>query len=124
AGPIVAHTPEACYSSTEFDLEEAPRVETVRTKGDRADMIGRVTFRSKSLNGQKQEVFYAWRKYDGTWEAPQSPRLALGGQPMLYKLQMAIARPPGTADKSYTTETVHRFLDDLLPVLDQILKTE
>jgi len=121
AGPMVAHTPEFCYSSTEFELDESPKAEVIRQTDGQADTFGHVAFRSKSLAGQRQEVFYAWRKHDGPWEAPLSPRLALGGQPMLYKLQLAIVCPASAADKSYADETMRRFLADLLPVLDQIL---
>src|SRR5258708_39854567 len=30
AGPIVAHTPEACYSSTEYEIDEAAKTVVVR----------------------------------------------------------------------------------------------
>ena len=116
AGPMVAHTPEACYSSTDFDIDVSAKSEVVRTTGDRADTFGHVAFRSKSLAAQRQEVYYAWRKHDGPWEAPQSPRLALGGQPLLYKLQLAIACPASSSDKTYAQDAMHRFLNDLAPV--------
>lgn len=124
AGPIVAHTPEACYSSTEFDIDESAKPEIVRQTGDRADTFGRVAFRSKSLAAHRQEVYYAWRKHNGPWEAPHSPRLALGGQPMLYKLQIATGGAANSSDNSYSADTMRRFLNDLLPILDRILATE
>jgi hypothetical protein len=121
SGPIVAHTPESCYSSTDFEVVESAKSEVIRQTGDRADTFGNIAFRSKSLTAQRQEVYYAWRRHDGPWEAPQSPRLALGGQPMLYKLQLAIACPSTSSDKSYADDAMHRFLNDLLPTLDDIL---
>jgi len=124
AGPIVAHTPESCYSSTDFDIDGSTRSEVVRQKGDQTDTFGHVAFRSKSLTAQRQEVYYAWRRHNGPWEAPQSPRLAMGGQPMLYKLQLAIACPATSSDKSYADDAMHRFLNDLLPALDRILTIE
>jgi hypothetical protein len=122
AGSMVAHTPEVCYSSTEFEVDDAFKVESVRGTGEQADAIGHVVFRSKSLAGQRQSVFYAWRKFDGHWETPQHPRLALAGQPMLYKLQLAIVCHDTAVDKNYASDTVRRFLADLLPILDEILK--
>jgi len=124
AGPIVAHTPEACYSSTEYEIDEAAKTEVVRNAAGRLDNFGRVVFRSNALAGRRMEVFYAWRKHDGPWEAPQSPRLALGGQPMLFKLQLAIASSEDSRDRSYASDAIHRFLTELLPVLDQILTVE
>lgn len=121
SGPIVAHTPESCYSSIDFEVAESAKSDVVRRRGDRADTFGNIAFRSKSLTAQRQEVYYAWRRHDGPWEAPQSPRLALGGQPMLYKLQLAIACPATSSDKSYADDAMRRFLNDLLPTLDEIL---
>ena len=76
---------------------------------------------SKSVSGHKLRVYYAWRKFAGPWEAPNRPRLALGGQPMLYKLQMAGDAPTRADDNSLESDAARRFLNDLLPVLDGIL---
>jgi hypothetical protein len=123
AGPLVAHTPEVCYSSVDFEIAEAAAPVVIRETGARVDTFDRVTFRSHSLVGQKQRVYYAWRKFDGTWDAPRTPRLTLGGQPMLYKLQLS-AEAPATADDTPANDATRRFLTDLLPVLDTILKSD
>ena len=120
AGPLVSHTAEICYGSVDYDVVEGPTIETIRGEGARADVVHRVTFRSRSLAAQKQRVLYAWRKIDGPWQAPESPRLALGGQPMLYKLQLAGPTPP-EGDTSLDSDPTRRFLLDLLPVLDKTL---
>ena len=123
AGPLVAHTPEVCYSSIDVDIAEPAGAIAIRGTGEKADTFDRVIFRSKTVEGRKQQVYYAWRKFDGPWQAPRSPRLALGGQAMLYKLQLA-GEAPEKSGNSPESESVRRLLDDLLPVLDRILKPQ
>jgi hypothetical protein len=123
AGPLVAHTPDVCYSSTDFEIAEPAGAEVIRGSGARADTFDRATFRSRSLDGRKQRVYYAWRKFDGPWQVPPNPRLALGGQPMLYKLQLA-GEAQETAGNSPQSDPVRRFLADLLPVLDRTLSPQ
>jgi len=123
AGPLVAHTPEVCYSSIDVDIAEPAGAIAIRGTGEKADTFDRMIFRSKAVDGRKQQVYYAWRKFDGPWQAPHSPRLALGGQPMLYKLQLAGEAAEKSGD-SPESDSVRRLLDDLLPVLDTILKPQ
>jgi hypothetical protein len=124
AGPLVAHTPEICYASTDFQVFGKTRVESVRGSGAQADTFGLVALRSKSLNWQNQLVYYAWRPYHGHWQAPQSPRITLGGQPMLYKLQLSVSAPDLGAPAPAESNAAERFLADCLPVLDGILTSE
>jgi hypothetical protein len=124
AGPLVAHTAEVCYGSVDNDIVGPPHSEIVRGTGERADTVHQVTFASKSLSGHKLRVYYAWRKFEGRWEAPDRPRLTLGGQPMLYKLQMAGEAPPKADDRTLESDAARRFLVDLLPVLDRTLDTK
>jgi hypothetical protein len=83
-----------------------------------------VALKSKSLNWQNQLVYYAWRPYDGRWQAPASPRLKLCGQPMLYKLQLSVNAPDLGVTAAAETNAAERFLADSLPVLDGILTSE
>jgi Protein of unknown function (DUF3485) len=131
AGPMVAHTPEICYASSTFEVVEKARREVIRGTGDRADTFYRVLFQSKTLTGQKQQVYYAWRPPAGHWQAPKNPRLTLAGSPLLYKIQLATADASQTdastksevKDASHpTTNANQRFLADLLPVLDTVLQ--
>lgn len=120
AGPLVSHTAEVCYGSAAYEIVEPPASQKIRGSGDEADTVHSVTFRSHSVNGQTQRVYYAWRRFEGPWQAPANPRMALGGQPMLYKLQLAGEAPPeGTA--SAESDSARRFLVDLLPALDKAL---
>jgi hypothetical protein len=120
SGPLVAHTAEVCYGSVNFEILDPPASEPVRGTGAQADVVHRVTFRSNSVTGQKQRVYYAWRRFDGPWEAPNSPRLTLGNQPMLYKIQLVGSAPP-EGKETLVTDPARRFLLELLPVLEKIL---
>lgn len=126
AGPLVAHTPDVCYSSAAFEIAEKTEAHVVRGEGDHADTFNRIEFRSKSVSGEKQEVYFGWRRPAGRWEAPESPRLALGGSPLLYKIQVAANDDAKVNSSSEGAEPVasvnRRFLADLLPVLDSILQ--
>jgi hypothetical protein len=123
AGPLVAHTPEVCYSSVDFETVEPAHPETIRGTGDGADIFDQVTFRTQKVGGEKQRVYYGWRKSQGTWLAPKNPRLTLGGQPMLYKLQLAAEAPGDSQRDPSASDPARRFLNDLLPVLDTTLNT-
>jgi hypothetical protein len=120
AGPLVAHTPEVCYASTDFELFGSTHIETVRGSGAQADTFGSVALKSTSLNWQNQLVFYAWHPYNGHWQAPANPRMTLGGQPMLYKLQLSINAPDVGTLAPAETNAARQFLTDSLPVLDEI----
>ena len=48
AGPLVAHTPEVCYASTDFQLFGKTHVETVRGSGAQADTFGSVAARNRN----------------------------------------------------------------------------
>lgn len=126
AGPLVAHTPEICYGSSAFELVENTKRVVVREAGGRPDTLNRVLFRSNSVGGERQQVFYGWRPPSGHWQAPNNPRLELGGFPLLYKIQLATIDGVNAASSSEDAkpdESVNqRFLDELLPVLDSLLQ--
>ncbi|MEK6233519.1 MAG: EpsI family protein, partial [Planctomycetales bacterium] len=107
AGPMVAHTPEICFSTRDYVMEsKRKRVEV----GD-GSRLWTTRFRSHSLDGERVQVYFGWTG-DGVWSAPDHPRLAFGGQPWLVKIQAAVnASSVGEAD-----ETGDQFLRSLLPV--------
>lgn len=121
-GPLIAHTPEICYSSLDFEIIESAHPETIRGAGDRGDVLNEVTFRSRDVAVEKQRVFYGWRKVQGPWLAPSNPRLSLGGEPMLYKLQLAAKVPMELPQDQSASDTARRFLVDLLPALETSLR--
>jgi hypothetical protein len=121
AGPMLAHTPKACYESGSFEIVEAARAESISSSGGQTDAFEKVTFRPKSGGPAWQRMYHAWRKSQGRWEAPRNPRLALGGEPMLYKLQLATNVAEKSADDTTSSDACRRLLEALIPVLDRML---
>jgi|SRR5262245_17000946 len=121
AGPLLAHTPDVCYASSGLAMTDPVGPEVVRGTGAQADTFHRATVLGKSVDQKRSRVYYAWRTFDGRWQAPDHPRLVLGGQPMLYKLQV-VGEAGALSDEASVIDPARRFLDDLLPVLDQSLK--
>ncbi|MGQ0634354.1 MAG: exosortase-associated EpsI family protein [Planctomycetaceae bacterium] len=124
AGPLVAHTPEICYSSTDNEIVESPQADAIRGSGTTADALYRIKFRSKDVYGGLQKVYYGWRRSDSPWQAPDNPRLSLGGAPFLYKLQVAAHQSEAsaaTSEESLPDDPARKFVIDVLPVLDEIL---
>src|SRR5262249_40568999 len=121
AGPLVAHTPEVCYASSGLAVADAVGSDVIRDTGAHTDTFRRATLISKSVDQKRRTVYYGWRTFGGRWQAPDHPRLTLGGAPMLYKLQLA-SDAPLQSDGSAESDPARRFLKDLLPALDSTLK--
>jgi hypothetical protein len=121
AGPLVAHTPEVCYGSVDFEMVEAAHPETIRGTGVDVDVFNQVMFRTRKVTAARQRVFYGWRKSQGAWLAPKNPRLALGGQPMLYKMQIAAEAPGELQPEHPLPDPARRFLTEFLPALGTTL---
>jgi len=120
SGPLVAHTPDICFPSSNFEAEGEPVAEKVRGSDQRESEFYRLSFFKKAVGGQKVQVYYGWRRFDGPWQAPRNPRFALGGEPMLYKLQLSADLAP-LADSAGDSSPLHRFLSALLPHIDKQL---
>jgi hypothetical protein len=114
AGPLVAHTPEICMSSREYENLKQSEPMDIAAQG-KSHRFFSMLFRAKTLEGQKLNVYYGWSREGTVWEAPDSPRIALSPLPMLYKLQVASADRPVTEEGS---PAAVNFLTELLPYLD------
>jgi hypothetical protein len=121
AGPLLAHTPETCYESGSYEIAESARPDSIASSSGAVDTFERVTFRAKSRSGALQRVYHAWRNSQGRWAAPRNPRLALGGEPMLYKLQLATSISDKPAEGRDSSDACRRFLEQLIPVLDSTM---
>jgi hypothetical protein len=116
-GPMSVHTPEICYSSREFVVDQEPARAQL---GDEAagDNFWQMRFKSRDLTGDVLEVWYAWTS-DGTWEAPSYPRFKYGAAPLLYKIQVASYVPP--TQREGEPQACEEFLRLALPALKQTL---
>lgn len=111
AGPIAVHTPEICFSSRAFSIEEPRKPVTLSAPSGHEHSFWKVTFRSTDTSADIMRVYYAWST-DGKWEASESPRFEFGGRPALYKLQISASIPAAAANA--LQEPCKSFLTDLL----------
>jgi len=115
-GPTAAHTPEICYSSRNQEIWEESKAVQSRPQVAPDETLWRMTFRSSDVEQRLLRVFYGWCGQDGLWRAAKDPRFEYGGQPLLYKLQLAGQLREGKDDDSQ--DSCQRFLQDFLPALN------
>jgi hypothetical protein len=121
SGTLSVHTPEVCFSGLNFDKSEERKKIEIPGLSD-GDTIWRVAMRSKKVDGNVVESYYAWSKGD-RWVAEESPRYKLAIRPYIYKIQLhhlATAEVSGKANSA--ADPSMRFLMDLLPVLEKYLE--
>jgi len=112
-GPMTVHTAEICMTTRNFkSMGEPDRAEF--QSGDSTARFYRSAFRSTSPAQPSVEVFYGWSQ-GGKWDAPDAPRFAYGGAPMLLKLQVVSTIWPNVATGN--DGLAARFLKELLTVL-------
>ncbi len=113
-GPLVAHRPEVCMDGQGYQIvADKERVE-FGTGQSPTDELFRSTF-AVGNSGRQVVVYYGWAR-SGGFEAPDLPRLELGREPMLYKIQVsADANPSRRADGK--GDAGREFVADFLPVL-------
>jgi hypothetical protein len=117
AGHMATHTPEVCYRGAGFEMVGEPHREQAVAAGAKSAQLWSARFRQPgSSAGQDLLLRWTWSA-DGTWQAPDSPRLAFGGQPFLYKLYVVRETSGKGGDDRVTPD----FLRELLPALDSAL---
>jgi hypothetical protein len=118
AGPIAVHTPEICYSSSNYTSRDTRRQVAISDVQGHEDQFWALSFKSKRVQEDVLCVYYAWGA-GNRWSAPDDARFAFAGWPYLYKIQVSATLPAGTDLKS--SDTCREFLKDFLPVLRQYL---
>lgn len=112
AGPIAVHTPELCYSSRDYTpIRSRERVS-----------IGQhelwTLFLRAANDVDQLRVVYGWS--DGQrWAAPESARLAFGGNDYLYKLQVASY---DTIQALHTEDVCLTFTEEFIKALQPYLQ--
>src|SRR3990172_4034973 len=110
-GPTSSHYAELCYSSSGFDLDVEPTLETFQV-GKREHELRHTLFRKRGLESRQLDVYYSWRQ-GPSWSVPLLPRTAFGGGRYLFKLQVAqMSNSDGAVDK---TSGARAFLEAFLP---------
>ena len=114
AGPISVHTPEVCYSSREFELNQPPQKVRIQDASGEENEFWAMTFQSNRVDKSFLRVYYAYST-DGNWVAADHPRFGYIGQPFLFKMQLAANLPMGADLKK--EDPCPSFLKEFVPAL-------
>jgi Protein of unknown function (DUF3485) len=110
-GPTAVHTPEICYSSRAYEIQDPRKSVTVSDGNGQMHSFWSLGFRSNNSSIDRLQVYYGWRA-NGAWTASQSPRIEFAGERLLYKLQLAALVPARPSDKE--RDPCEDFLSALL----------
>lgn len=127
-GPISVHTPEVCFTSQGHHLSgpAVPRSYAAPPAGEAtapsssrarpAAKFWKTTFDPVVGEATTLIAYYSWCDGD-SWQAPRHARLAFGGLPYLFKMQLAthVVRRPGHE----STDPCDDFLKQFVPALDR-----
>jgi hypothetical protein len=110
-GPTSVHTPEICYSSRAYSIQESRRELSLSDDAGRTHSFWYVPFRSENPLADELRVYYAWCA-DDVWVASEAPRFEFAGRPLLFKLQIACSIPSQATRESQDpcTEFLTAFL--------------
>lgn len=117
---VAIHTPDDCYVASGFEMLSRPEVVEVETED------GPVTFRTtvfKKIQGDTAHhvrVYWAWNE-DGTWEAPEYPRLAYAWGPSLYKMYIISNGNSSGEEASDDDNPAIRFMKAIVPATNEAL---
>jgi hypothetical protein len=122
-GPIAVHTPDVCYAGAGFESTEPPAERTLRLGPDgRVARFRYAAFgKTNSVAPVYLHIYWAWSS-DGTWEAPDDPRLTFASRQALYKLY--VISETATAERRPEDDPSLTFLQTLLPELERDLFTD
>jgi hypothetical protein len=118
-GPVSVHTPEVCYSSTDYSIAGPRRKTSIELKNGQAHDFWDLEMKpNERFTGSPLRVLYAWST-GSKWEAAEYPRFGYGGLPHLYKLQLEVTTLPGSHSKGFdpAANFLKAFLSDLQPRL-------
>jgi hypothetical protein len=117
-----AHTPDRCYPGAGFTIGESEHRVKVPLGTDREAEALTGTFRK---SGQTLRIFWTYGVEGGAgdgqidWVAPQLPRIALSGEPSVYKLYAIADQTRIGASQSMLD--CQNFISQLAPALDSAL---
>jgi hypothetical protein len=93
-GNMAVHQPEDCYRGAGYEMAAPASSYALPSEGkDSTGTLWTARFRKEDAAGSVQlRIWWSWLA-DGRWQAPDSPRLAFAGFPVLYKLYAVRGRP-------------------------------
>src|SRR5262245_9527798 len=117
-GVVAAHTPDVCFLGSGYKLKNPPSKQTLPVAGDASVTFYVADFERTTASGTEAvRCRWAWTA-DGTWHAPDYPRLFFARSPaslpVLYKLYVV----PAIGDEDLTKSDPYRnFAADLAVAL-------
>lgn len=117
-GPISVHTPEICYAGAGYKPEAAPARYAPPSGLPRPVEFWMGRFREgRSAAPMRLRILWAWGS-QGSWGAPDQPRLAYAPRRSLYKLYVISESAPGDDRPDAAADS---FVHDLMPELQRAL---
>lgn len=84
-GPACIHTPDACYVASGYKFTSIGKY---TTKGEMPSEFFTAPFwKQKAADQRNLRILWSWNA-TGSWQAPDSPRLAFARYPVLHKLYL------------------------------------
>lgn len=117
---VAIHTPDDCYVASGFEMLSRPELIEVETEDGLATFRTTVFKKADGDNAQFVRVYWAWNK-DGSWEAPEYPRIAYGLGAKLYKMYVITG---GSGSENITFDDKNpaiRFMKAIIPPTDKAL---
>jgi hypothetical protein len=96
-GPIAVHTPEVCYSSQEYEIQNERTRISIEALPSQKHSFWKVDFTTRNALADALRVHYAWTS-GREWKASRTPRFEYAGEPRLYKIQSASYVTPDLGD--------------------------
>jgi hypothetical protein len=114
-GPVSVHPPELCYTGIGYELIGAPsRFRDPSLAGMELWVCD--FHKPRAATPDRLRIFYAWSA-NGTWSAPESPRLTFFREPALYKLY--VTRRLLQAEEPLVDDPAVDFLKVFVPQLQK-----
>jgi hypothetical protein len=126
SGPLAAHTPLICLPGSGLEMAGSENRYTARRDESRvwgdffeADFVG-----TNEGVPMKMRLFWSWSPDGVNWEAPQHPRIALGGKPYLFKIFVhRVLDHRESAQTALEEDPCALFLSDFLPAVKRAVRT-
>jgi hypothetical protein len=119
---MVVHRPEHCYTAVGYQLIGSPVRFEMQPPGKASGELFTAIFQRDETHGPSRlRIFWAFGSSDG-WKAPDNPRLAYAGVPVLYKLY--VVRPVAVNSSEVRADPCVGLLNELLPALSRTLFAE
>jgi len=112
-GPISVHTPDVCYAASGYrQTTDAKARDVVAGDGTYPFRVARFA-KTEGVSQAQLEVFWAWSRDGGGWDAPDNPRVSLARAPALYKFYVVREFLPGT--RAEAADVCGAFLARAIP---------